>query len=503
MAKHLGKLLVKKVANVGPKVPARTRFAPSPTGFLHLGSMRTAIYNYLLARSTGGQFLLRLEDTDQRRLVKGAEDNIYRSLEWAGIEWDEGPLVGGPYGPYRQSDRAEIYKQYTARLLESRQAYRCFCSKERLNDLAESARHMYPPSTASYDRKCSHISKEESDDRAARGEPFIVRFKSPETFEPFVDLLHGELTINPQINQENIRYDDFTLVKSDGLPTYHMANVVDDHQMKISHVIRGEEWLPSTPKHIALYKALGWNEPSFVHIPLLTSSGGKKLSKRRSDQGILDFATEVLPEAFLNFVALLGWSPMRKNIGNKVSEVMTRDQIIKQFSLDHLTKGNVQVDMSKLHYFDQVHFKEQLKLPAKREQLVQGCCNAMKKAEFDVSQEETARMLDVLSKHVVGFQDFVDKVTVLLSEPARDSKPTVLDIEIIKAAIEKLQLSSAPMVDASEAKEILALPFEKKHIFQSLRLGLLGSVAGSSIAEALQILPRNTSIKRLETAICT
>lgn len=503
MAKHLGRLLTKKAASIAPKAPARTRFAPSPTGLLHLGSMRTAIYNYLLARSTGGQFLLRLEDTDQKRLVKGAEENIYKSLEWAGIDWDEGPLVGGPHGPYRQSERGEIYKQYSQLLLESKHAYRCFCSKERLTNLAESARRMYPPSTASYDRKCSHISQEESDERAARGESYIVRFKSPEILDPFVDLLHGELSITPQVNQENIRYDDFTLVKSDGLPTYHMANVVDDHLMQISHVIRGEEWLPSTPKHIALYKALGWAAPNFVHIPLLTSKGGKKLSKRRSDQGILDYANEVVPEAFLNFVSLLGWSPTRKTIGNKVSEVMDRDEIIRLFSLENLTKGNVQVDMSKLHYFDQAHFKGQLSHPEKRAGLVDRCFETMKNSRFPLSKDETARVLQILSKHVVGFQDFAAKVTVLLTSPVLERPPQGHDIEIIRDAIAKLSSIESPMLSEAEAKAVLDLPYEKKHIFQSLRYALLGSVPGISIAEALLILPRAESLNRLNAAICT
>ena len=267
-------------------------------------------------------------------MVPGAEQNIYNSLKWAGLNWDEGPEVGGPYGPYRQSDRADIYSKYANELIKSDHAYRCFCSKDRLDKLRESAQKLHPPSMASYDRKCTHLTPEESEAKA-QNESFTVRFKTPIEYPEFHDLLHGKLNLQTQINHQDIRYDDPVLVKSDGLPTYHLANVVDDHLMKITHVIRGEEWLPSTPKHIAMYSAFGWIPPHFVHIPLLTSASDKKLSKRSGDIGVLSLAEKgILPEAMVNFVALFGWSPHRDlQAGQHASEIFTLQDLVKLVSL--------------------------------------------------------------------------------------------------------------------------------------------------------------------------
>ncbi|KNG45808.1 glutamyl-trna synthetase [Stemphylium lycopersici] len=234
-----------------PTFPARTRFAPSPTGYLHLGSLRTALFNYLLAKRTGGQFLLRIEDTDQKRTIADAEQRLLDDLRWAGLEWDEGPEVGGPYGPYKQSERSDLYRQHAHSLLESGNAYRCFCSSERLNALAEH-RHKLGIAT-DYDRTCAPLSKEESDDRASRGEAHTIRLKVPEQYPTYKDLIYG--TFRPLKRRGHVTetaYEDPILLKSDGLPTYHLANVVDDHLMKITHVIRGSEWMPSTPKHIAM-----------------------------------------------------------------------------------------------------------------------------------------------------------------------------------------------------------------------------------------------------------
>ncbi len=336
-----------------PTKPVRSRFAPSPTGFLHLGSLRTALYNYLIARSTHGQFILRLEDTDQKRLVKGAEENIYHTLKWLGMSIDEGPQNGGPYLPYKQSERTAIYSKYIKQLLDKGLAYRCFCTKDRLIQLRESARLLKPPTTASYDRYClNHYSKEESDERASAGEPFTVRFVSPRRYPSFIDLLHGKIDQQIQINPSDIRYEDPVLLKSDGLPTYHFANVVDDHLMKITHVIRGEEWLASTPKQVALYNAFGWNPPKFIHIPLLTTVDNRKLSKRSGDIDIMSLKSNgFLPEALINFSVLFGWSPKRE-YGKKSSEIYSLKELEQVFTLEGLTKGNAKVDFKKLEFFN-------------------------------------------------------------------------------------------------------------------------------------------------------
>ncbi|KAF1965933.1 glutamyl-tRNA synthetase [Bimuria novae-zelandiae CBS 107.79] len=331
-----------------PSNPARTRFAPSPTGYLHLGSLRTALFNYLLAKATGGQFLLRIEDTDQKRTVADAETRLYRDLRWAGLQWDEGPEVGGPYGPYRQSERSELYREHAHKLLDNRHAYRCFCSAERLNALAQQ-RHKMGMAT-DYDRTCADIPKEEAEDRAAKGESHVIRLRVPDQYPTYKDLVYG--TFKPLKRRGHVvetAYEDPILLKSDGLPTYHLANVVDDHHMKITHVIRGSEWMPSTPKHIAMYNAFGWTPPEFAHVGLLVDEQGNKLSKRNFDTDITAFQEmEIFPETLTNFAALLGWSHQEK------SDVMDLKDLVKTFSLK-FTKGNTTVTFGKLQFLQRKH----------------------------------------------------------------------------------------------------------------------------------------------------
>jgi glutamyl-tRNA synthetase len=331
-----------------PTSPARTRFAPSPTGYLHLGSLRTALFNYLLAKRTGGQFLLRIEDTDQKRTIPDAEQRLFDDLRWAGLQWDEGPEVGGPYGPYKQSERSVIYQEHAQKLLDSGNAYRCFCSTERLNALAEH-RHKLGIAT-DYDRTCASISQEESDDRASKGEKHTIRLKVPDQYPTYKDLIYG--TFRPLKKRGHVTedaYEDPILLKSDGLPTYHLANVVDDHLMQITHVIRGSEWMPSTPKHIAMYNAFGWEPPEFAHVGLLVDEQGNKLSKRNFDTDIKAFKEmEIFPETLSNFAALLGWSHREK------SDVMDLPTLTENFSLK-FTKGNTTVTFGKMQFLQRKH----------------------------------------------------------------------------------------------------------------------------------------------------
>ncbi|KAF2799309.1 glutamyl-tRNA synthetase [Melanomma pulvis-pyrius CBS 109.77] len=329
-----------------PTTPARTRFAPSPTGYLHLGSLRTALFNYLLAKRTGGQFLLRIEDTDQKRTIPDAELRLFRDLRWAGLQWDEGPEVGGPYGPYKQSERSALYKEHAQHLLDSGNAYRCFCSTERLHKLAES-RHRMGLAT-DYDRACASIPQEESDDRAYKHESHVVRLRMPDESPQYNDLIYGTFKPLKQRRGEQ-SFEDPILLKSDGLPTYHLANVVDDHLMAITHVIRGSEWMPSTPKHIAMYNAFGWTPPQFAHVGLLVDEQGNKLSKRNFDTDISAFGEmEIFPETLTNFAALLGWSHHEK------SDVMDLDTLVKNFSMK-FTRGNTTVTFGKLHFLQRKH----------------------------------------------------------------------------------------------------------------------------------------------------
>ncbi|KAF2432701.1 hypothetical protein EJ08DRAFT_629944 [Tothia fuscella] len=334
-----------------PSTPARTRFAPSPTGYLHLGSLRTALFNYLLAKRTGGQFLLRIEDTDRKRTVPGAEERIIKDLRWAGLDWDEGPDSGGPYGPYRQSERSSIYKSHAETLVRTSHAYRCFCSPERLKAVAEI--NLKIGLHTQYDRTCYHIPLEESDDRASQGQEFIVRLKDPERQPFFKDLVQGQIRdgkVKTALQKANDSFDDPVLLKTDGLPTYHLANVVDDHLMNITHVIRGAEWIVSTRKHLIMYDAFGWTPPIFGHVGLLLDKAGSKLSKREKAFDLTEMQEDgVLPEALNNFLVLLGWEYKQQK-----SDFATMATLKEQFDL-RLTKGNPTVSLEKLWYLSPKH----------------------------------------------------------------------------------------------------------------------------------------------------
>ncbi|CDR42447.1 CYFA0S09e03796g1_1 [Cyberlindnera fabianii] len=481
--------------------PARTRFAPSPTGFLHLGSLRTALYNYLLAKSTGGQFLLRLEDTDQKRLVQGAEDNIYESLKWCGLHWDEGPLIGGPYEPYRQSDRHEIYAQYSNTLIDSGNAYRCFCSKERLDKLRESAQRLQPPTTVSYDRNCAHISPEESAKRAESGEPYTVRFKSPNTYPAFEDLLHGKVDLQPQINKDDVRYDDQVLIKSDGLPTYHFANVIDDHHMKITHVIRGEEWLPSTPKHIAMYAAFGWTAPKFIHIPLLTSTKDKKLSKRSGDIDVMNFKKRgILPEALINFVALFGWSPRTE----KKSEIHVLKELVELFNTRDLTRGNAKVDDKKLFFFNKHYLQERINRDD-AEILNQGY-EILKESYPDVTKEQSTRLIKFVKEHLTNIFE-VKNYYYLISDPDLQNEHAQKFISSVgNNSDAKKILSTFSEVGALEdidrtTDELVEAGVQKKVIFQTLRFALSGGIPGLKIPLLVEFIGVEEAQKRVREAM--
>ncbi|KAB8296027.1 hypothetical protein EYC80_008837 [Monilinia laxa] len=329
--------------------PVRTRFAPSPTGNLHLGSLRTALFNFLLAKATGGQFLLRIEDTDTDRTIPGAEERLYRDLEWAGIQWDEGPKVGGPFAPYRQSERKAMYWEHAQTLVEADLGYRCFCSSQRLHGL-----RVYQSSKGlpqAYDGTCRHIPKDQSDEMAYRGKPHVIRLKVPEHWPGFKDEVYG--TIKSKLSRdprsEYKEFQDPIMVKSDGFPTYHLANVVDDHFMKITHVVRGSEWIPSTHMHVAMYQAFGWEPPTFAHVGLLLDKDRKKLSKR---DGAIDVATYrdagYFPETVTNFVALLGWSH------NRSYDTMGMQELIDMASMKY-TRGDSVVTFAKLNFMQRKH----------------------------------------------------------------------------------------------------------------------------------------------------
>ncbi|MFU0800999.1 MAG: glutamate--tRNA ligase [Xylanivirga thermophila] len=323
----------------------RTRFAPSPTGYMHIGNLRTALYAYLIAKKHNGKFILRIEDTDQGRYVEGAVDVIYNTLNIVGMKHDEGPDIGGPYGPYVQSERQDIYKEYAQKLVESGDAYYCFCTKERLENLRHDCEARKMP--FKYDGYCRSLSKAEIEDRIANGEEYVIRQRIPDRgVTTFKDEVYGKIAV------ENETLDDNILIKSDGMPTYNFANVVDDHLMGITHVVRGSEYLSSTPKYNLLYKAFGWEIPNYIHLPLIMKDNGKKLSKREGDASFEDFYNKgYLKEAIINYIALLGWSPGTEQ------EVFTLDELIQAFSIKGLNKSSAIFDPNKLRWMNGEHIR--------------------------------------------------------------------------------------------------------------------------------------------------
>ncbi|KAK8189056.1 uncharacterized protein BKA78DRAFT_253786 [Phyllosticta capitalensis] len=509
-----------------PDGPARTRFAPSPTGYLHLGSLRTALFNYLIAKSTGGQFLLRIEDTDQKRTIPDAEQRLFDDLRWAGLEWDEGPEVGGPYGPYKQSQRTSLYRQHADQLLESGHAYRCFCTPQRLAELAEHRAKLGLPTD--YDRTCANVPKEQSDDRASQGEKHVVRLRVPDRYPPFFDLVYGSVGkgLKPATNPKDDAYDDPILLKSDSLPTYHLANVVDDYHMKITHVIRGTEWLPSTPKHLAMYQAFGWQPPNFAHVGLLVDINGNKLSKRNMDINVSAYR-KYLPEAVNNFVALLGWSHRNR------SDVMTMEELIKNFTLK-FTTGSVVVTEAKLSYLQNHHQQKHLipgdpyfeKVVDELVASIQGNDGIKIDERLLSNGGLRARVADVLridNKNFTKTEGFIEEHDYFFSDAAVDYSSTDVPrekLDAVKTAWERtffqiqpddwtrvsLQQSidkAAKMIVESRTRDV---PDEerakgnkkaKKETWQHLRQALSGGKHGPGVLDTLLVLGREVCLRRL------
>ncbi|KAI8608617.1 hypothetical protein BC830DRAFT_1071855 [Chytriomyces sp. MP71] len=331
-----------------------TRFAPSPTGLLHLGGLRTALFNYLLAKSAKGQFLLRVEDTDQTRTVPGAADSLASTLRDFGLDWDQGP-GRDPLnkGPFVQSQRSNLYSKHAHKLLETGSAYRCFCTPSQLAVSRTTSKH------AGYDRRCRHLSPNAVQSHLERATPFSVRLKVPDGKTGFEDLLHGSVEFN------NRTLDDAVLLKSDGLPTYHLANVVDDKLMGVTHVIRGEEWIPSTPKHVLIYRAFGWSIPIFMHVPLLIRPDGRKLSKRDGDVNVDSLREKgYLPEAILNFVGMLGFTP------SKARDIRFLPDFVEEFSLEALSKSPAIVSYPHLDRLNRLHIAQKLTIPDARAEIL-------------------------------------------------------------------------------------------------------------------------------------
>ena len=382
----------------------RTRFAPSPTGFMHVGNLRTALYEYLTAKHENGTFVLRIEDTDQERYVEGATDVIYNTLKIAGITHDEGPDVGGDYGPYVQSERKDMYKPYAEQLVKDGKAYYCFCTKERLDELRKNA----PEGTVvGYDRHCRNLSAEEVEANLKAGIPYVIRQKMPVDGEStYHDLVYGDITI------KNDELDDQILIKADGFPTYNFANVIDDHTMGITHVVRGSEYLSSTPKYNALYDAFGWEIPTYIHLPLINGKSVdeegnvtiSKLSKRHGSTGFMDLINEgFLPQAIINYIALLGWCPAGEYENR---EIFSMDELIKAFDINGISKSPSVFDYDKLEWMN----GEYIKLMESKEFLE----NAKPfYDELGITSDNYALLEEILKPRITRFTQITEKLQFL------------------------------------------------------------------------------------------
>lgn len=481
----------------------RVRFAPSPTGFLHVGGLRTALYNYLFAKHHNGEFVLRIEDTDQSRQVQGAVENLVGSLHWAGLEYDEGPVPDGSQrgaaGPYFQSERLDRYEKYTNQLLNDDHAYYCFCSEQRLEKVRQ--QQIERGMQTKYDQHCRKLTKDERNSRLEAGMPHVVRMKIPSddvTDLTFTDAIHGEVSIP----FENL--DDQVIMKSDGFPTYHLANVVDDHSMGISHVIRGEEWLPSTPKHILLYKYLGWDLPVFAHLPLLLNEDRSKLSKRQGDVAVEDYRKKgYLPEALINFIALLGWNP-----GDE-QEIFTLDEMMNKFSLNRINTSGAVFNVEKLQWMNGVYIRN-----TDIDRLVELSLPFLDQAGFDTSDHQKMQKIIEAVQTNLRYLEEIPEVTRVfqptslsrddIAEEAKEMLEQKSTQKVFHALAEKLAaLDEMPQGKFRELmKEVQkATGVKGKDLWMPVRIALTGEMHGPELPAVIEILGRNHCLKRIQDQI--
>lgn len=493
----------------------RVRFAPSPTGFLHLGNLRTALFNHFLARKhADSKFIVRIEDTDRNRFVPDAIEQITHALKWAGVRVDEG--IGakdvGSNGPYTQSERTAIYQEHAQKLLDCGHAYRCFCTVKELTEIRTQQKAI--GSVLPYDGRCAALSESQVASRLASNTPHCIRLKVPRINDTgefktteFKDQVHGFMQFQNKI------IDDQILLKPDGLPTYHLSNVVDDHLMKITHVIRGQEWLTSTPKHIILYNAFGWKEPTFVHLPLLMNADGTKLSKRNDAANVQEFIRQgYMPEALMNFLALSGWHTELKD---SAAEILTEHQIIERFELADISKtGAIIVDTQKLRLFNREHLKMKASKPEGMHELV----TELRQRIHEASLENVDAPIDLdsyLSRVITALQ-----MVPLLSEMVSDAiyfyRPPEYDVKDLPDNSDSILNSLKQMIDCDSNDDDITrdqfsfilsqIPKEFKNstskaVKRVIRYGITGQKVGASLADVAAILGRKRLLTRINSCL--
>jgi len=516
-----------KISLAYMKNKVKTRFAPSPTGDLHIGGLRTALYSYLFAKKNNGKFVLRIEDTDQIRYQEGSVEIIFEALKWAGLEYDnENDIIF-------QSKRLEIYQKFAEQLVEEGKAYYCFCSEERLTKMREeqTARKVAPK----YDRHCLNLSKEEIEEKLKAGEPHVIRMKIPEKISPparggvpstlrggvvgeenkittpnpllenegsvsFIDLIRGEVSFNLK------ELDDQILIKSDGFPTYHLANVIDDHEMEISHVIRAEEWLPSTPKHLILYQMFGWQPPQFAHLSLILAPDKSKLSKRHGATSVLEFKKlGYLPEALINYIALLGWNPGTEQ------EIFSLAELEKEFSLEKVQKAGAIFDLNKLDWMNGFYIR---KLSTK--ELAKSCLPFFTSYGLQVTSYKDGFIENVLAleqPRLKKSSDIVEATRYFFETPEYEPELLKWKKADLKDAKEKLEFLAKELESVPEKKwnkndlekiikDLIAQNnFETGNVLWPLRVALSGRQNSPNPFELADVLGREESLKRIKTAI--
>jgi glutamyl-tRNA synthetase len=479
--------------------PVRVRYAPSPTGFPHVGNIRTALFNWLFARHSGGKFIVRIEDTDVARTVPGAMEAILDSLRWLGLNWDEGPEVGGDHAPYFQSQRLPLYQEAAEQLLTNGQAYYCYCSSERLEAMRnEQQRQKLPPG---YDRHCRNLTRDECSNFTTQGIKPVVRFKTRlEGQTAFQDHLRGKVIF------ENSTIDDFVLIKSDGYPTYHMANIVDDHSMKISHVLRAEEWLSSTPRHIMLYSALGYEPPQFAHMPMILGPDRSKLSKRHGATALTEYREQgYLPETMLNFLALLGWSLDEK------TELFNREALIQHFSLERVSRTAAIFNKEKLDWMNGVYIRElnpadfvKRVLPFLDRDLPPQVKRPLDESYINnimpLIKERAKTLAEVAELVLFFFEEHLEYVPAELIIKGSDHQFTCDTFMQAKKIIELTQFNAEELEKEFRALAEL-LKLKPGQLFASLRIAVTGRTVSPPLFETMEVLGKELVLVRIQDAI--
>ncbi len=475
----------------------RTRFAPSPTGYMHLGNIRSALYTYLIAKKDNGTFVLRIEDTDRNRYVEGAIDKIYSDLAYLGFNWDEGPDIGGDFGPYIQSERREIYHKYVNRLLESGHAYYCFCSEERLENLREE--YTKKGLNFMYDGLCKGVSMEEAKKRMEAGEKPVIRFKMPKVgTTSYHDEIFGELTF------ANSELDDIVLIKSDGYPTYNFANVVDDTEMKITHVVRGNEYISSTPKYKLIYDALGLPMPTVVHLPMVNKpdGSGKKLGKRDGDVTLDQYIEKgYLKEAVINFISLLGWSPGGEE------EIFTLEELVSRFHIKGISKSPAVYDQNKLNWMNGIYIRKEpieeittLSVPYFVKE------GLLTEKEAEERMEWLKMVVEAVRKNVITLSEIPEHAkiffgdSVVIEEEAKEVLEPESAKTVIKAFCDKVKTNEiTEEFGKTVFKEIQTeTGIKGKELYMPIRVALTGQCHGPEMLEILMILGKENMLKRAE-----